>query len=34
MPQKMKNPYVEVRRWLKWELLDMQAMLEAVELKT
>ena len=34
MPQKMKNPYTEVRRWLKWELLDMQAILEAIELKT
>ena len=34
MPTKMKNPYVEVRRWLKWEILDMQALLEAVDLKT
>jgi len=34
MPDKMKNPYTEVRKWLKWELLDMQAVLEAVDLKT
>jgi hypothetical protein len=34
MPKKMKNPYIEVRRWLKWEILDMQALLEAVDLKT
>lgn len=34
MPAKMRNPYSEVRRWLKWELLDMQAVLEAIDLKT
>ena len=30
----MKNPYKVMRLWLKWESLDIAAMLEAIETKS
>ena len=33
LPSKMTNPFTVMRRWLKFELLDLKAMLEAIEKK-
>ena len=33
LPTKMQNPFTVMRRWLKFELLDLQAILEAIKKK-
>ena len=33
LPSKMTNPFSVMRRWLKFELLDLRAILEAIEKK-
>ena len=33
MPQKMTNPFTVMRRWLRFELLDLKAILAAIEKK-
>ena len=33
LPSKMKNPFSNMRRWLKFELLDLRAILQAIEKK-
>lgn len=33
IPHKMQNPFTDMRRWLKFEILDLQAILEAIETK-
>ena len=33
LPSKMTNPFTVMRRWLKFELLDLKAILEAIEKK-
>lgn len=33
LPTKMQNPFINMRRWLKFELLDLGAMLEAIHKK-
>ncbi len=33
LPHKMQNPFTDMRRWLKFEILDLQAILEAIDKK-
>ena len=33
LPAKMQNPFINMRRWLKFELLDLRAILQAIEKK-
>ena len=33
MPNKMQNPFTNMRRWLKFELLDLRAILQAIDKK-
>lgn len=33
LPTKMQNPFTNMRRWLKFELLDLRAILQAIEKK-
>ena len=33
LPAKMQNPFSNMRRWLKFELLDLRAILQAIEKK-
>lgn len=33
MPSRMQNPFSNMRRWLKFELLDLRAILQAIEKK-
>lgn len=33
LPAKMQNPFTNMRRWLKFELLDLRAILQAIEKK-
>ena len=33
LPTKMQNPFTNMRRWLKFELLDLRAVLQAIEKK-
>lgn len=33
LPNKMQNPFTNMRRWLKFELLDLRAILQAIEKK-
>jgi len=33
LPHKMQNPFTDMRRWLKYEILDLQAILEAIDKK-
>ena len=33
LPHKMQNPFTDMRRWLKFEILDLQAILEALDKK-
>mmetsp|Transcript_40904 Transcript_40904/g.53590 ORF Transcript_40904/g.53590 Transcript_40904/m.53590 type:complete len:179 (-) Transcript_40904:356-892(-) len=33
LPSKMQNPFSNMRRWLKFELLDLRAILQAIEKK-
>ena len=33
LPAKMANPFINMRRWLKFELLDLRAILMAIEKK-
>lgn len=33
LPSKMKNPFSNMRRWLKFELLDLRSILQAIEKK-
>lgn len=34
LPQRMQNPFTVIRRWLKFEILDLAAILEAIEKKS
>lgn len=33
LPHKMQNPFTDMRRWLKFEILDLNAILEAIDKK-
>ena len=33
LPNKMQNPFTNMRRWLKFELLDLRAILQAIDKK-
>ena len=33
LPNRMQNPFTNMRRWLKFELLDLRAILQAIEKK-
>ena len=33
LPHQMQNPFADMRRWLKFELLDLEAILEAIDKK-
>lgn len=33
MPKMMKNPFTVMRRWLSYEILDLEAILEAIAKK-
>jgi len=33
LPSKIQNPFANMRRWLKFELLDLRAILQAIEKK-
>ena len=33
MPRNMKNPFTVMRRWLNYEILDLEAILEAIDNK-
>ena len=33
LPHKKQNPFTDMRRWLKFEILDLQAILEAIDKK-
>ena len=33
LPHKMQNPFTDMRRWLKFDILDLQAILEAIDKK-
>lgn len=34
LSQEMENPYQILRRFIKWEMLDLEAMIEAIESKS
>lgn len=34
LPGQINNPFKIMKLWIRWEMLDLQAMLEAVEIKS
>ena len=33
LPTKMENPYQILKRFIRWEIMDLEAMIEAIEAK-